>query len=337
MAHSPVTVSRLSRALQLSEAGVWILVGVAAVLTGAALLRWTVARLRPGEEADRAWGSIVTWWALFLVLVLVLASGRIGVFLATLVVSLLLVAEALRLMDRSRLLPGAAAAALLLYAWAWLDWVTVYLVALPVAALVVAALGVVRRARLPSTASEGRPALHYPLLLTLIGPAYAFAAASLPAPREMPEAAMGWFLLLILLTELNDMAQAWWGRALGSRPLAPEISPGKTWEGLLGGVATTAVVALAVSPALTSWGRTEPSGVELGLPPWAWSVGLGVAVGFSGIAGDLAASALKRRAGVKDAGTLLPGQGGLLDRFDSLAVTAPVFFLLTWTLWSPAP
>ncbi|MFW6089339.1 MAG: phosphatidate cytidylyltransferase, partial [Gemmatimonadota bacterium] len=131
----------------------------------------------------------------------------------------------------------------------------------------------------------------------------------------MPESRFGWLVLLFLLTGMNDSAQAWWGRRLGSRPLAPRLSPAKTWEGLWGGLVTTVLVSTLASPALTSVGRGE-------------AAAFGLVVALAGTAGDLAASALKRRAGVKDSGAVVPGHGGVLDRFDSLAATAPVTFVV---------
>lgn len=116
-------------------------------------------------------------------------------------------------------------------------------------------------------------------------------------------------LTLLLLIELNDVAQYLWGRALGRHPLAARLSPHKTVEGAVGGVVTTALLACALRSAL-------------GLAAWpALALGGGVAV--LGIAGDLAVSGLKRAAGVKDSGTLLPGHGGLLDRLDSFLLAGP--------------
>lgn len=331
-----MTVDSLARVLRLSEGGVWVLTASAGVLGGATLLRWVARRRRPDDETGRAWRSIGTWWALFAILLLVLSSGRIGALVVTALVSLLLLGETVRLVDRRRLFPVLALGGVLLYLWAWLDWTTLYTSALPLTIAVLVAWETVLRMGLSSAVFTDRPTAHYPILVALIGPAYVFGAAALPAPGPTPGNGMGWFLLLILLTEVNDMAQAWWGRALGSRPMAPKLSPRKTWEGLVGGLATTSVVAVVVCPALTSWGRTEPPGLQLGVPGWVWSLGLGLVIGLCGVAGDLAASALKRRAGVKDAGGLLPGHGGALDRFDSIAATAPVYFLLTWALWFSA-
>lgn len=338
-----MTVHALSRLFGLSQAGLAVLAVAAAVLGGAAVLRRMAERRRPDDETRRAWRSVGTWWALFGVLLLVLASGPIGALLVAVLVSCLLLVETLRLVGRPGLLPVLSVAGALLYLWAWVDGVTVFTRVLPLAVVAILLWEAVARTGLLSGILARRPMAHYPAMMAMIGPAYVYGLAALPAPSHNTESEMGWLLLLILLTEVNDMAQSWWGRAFGLRPLAPILSPRKTWEGLLGGLGTTAASALVLCPTLTSWGRARPplvdpsAGVDPTLPLWLWSLGLGLTIGLAGVAGDLAASALKRRAGVKDAGTLLPGHGGMFDRFDSLAATAPTFFLLTWILWFSTP
>ena len=104
------------------------------------------------------------------------------------------------------------------------------------------------------------------------------------------------------------------GRLVGRRRLCPRLSPGKTVEGLAGGLAMALVVALFLG-FLTRWNDTGMLGL----------VGLSTAVGA--VVGDLAFSAVRRRAGVKDFSGLLPGHGGVLDRFDSLLVATPMFVL----------
>ena len=99
------------------------------------------------------------------------------------------------------------------------------------------------------------------------------------------------------------------GAAFGRHPLAPQISPKKTVEGLIAGVVGTAAF-------MTLWRL-------LGLIPTELAVAMVVAVGLIGQLGDLVESSIKREAGVKDSGTMLPGHGGALDRFDSLFAAAP--------------
>ncbi len=112
----------------------------------------------------------------------------------------------------------------------------------------------------------------------------------------------------------GDSAAYYVGSAIGRHKLAPAVSPGKTWEGAVANVAGGLLGASAVK--LTFFADLE----------WRHAVALGLALSVVGQLGDLFESALKRGAGVKDSGTLLPGHGGFLDRLDSLVVNGPVLF-----------
>ncbi|KAB7627921.1 phosphatidate cytidylyltransferase [Alkalilimnicola sp. S0819] len=129
-----------------------------------------------------------------------------------------------------------------------------------------------------------------------------------------------WLFLLLLLITSADIGAYFAGRRFGRRKLAPRVSPGKTWEGLLGGL-VLALVAMSIAHGL--FGRGELNYAVL-LP-----VGL-VTVLFS-VVGDLFESMIKRQRGVKDSSALLPGHGGVLDRVDSITAAAPWFALgLMW-------
>jgi phosphatidate cytidylyltransferase len=114
----------------------------------------------------------------------------------------------------------------------------------------------------------------------------------------------------------TDAAAYFVGRALGRIPLAPRVSPNKTVEGLIGGVVGGVVLGVVVA-------RLLPSGLGL-----RHAAGLAALVALAAVFGDLSKSVLKRAAGVKDSGTLLPGHGGALDRFDGLLFAAPLLYLL---------
>ena len=122
-------------------------------------------------------------------------------------------------------------------------------------------------------------------------------------------------LLVILTVALSDTAQYYSGRMFGTHLLAPGISPKKTVEGAVGGLAGGAL-ALGI---IGSWWLPSVS-----LP---WRLGLGVALVVVGIVGDLFESLLKRSVGVKDASSVIPGHGGVLDRIDALLFAAPVFYV----------
>ena len=120
-------------------------------------------------------------------------------------------------------------------------------------------------------------------------------------------------LWLVLLVIAADIGAFFVGRSLGKHKLAPQVSPGKTWEGALGGLAAVALVA---------WGGAA----YFGLPALP-CIAFGCAVGIFSVIGDLTESMFKRSAGLKDSGVLLPGHGGILDRIDSVTAAAPLYAL----------
>lgn len=307
-----------------------LLLAGAGFLLLSSLVRGGRLLLDPDDVRRERLRSLGTWWLLFLGTVVLLVLGRVAVLVAMLVVSLGLLGESLRLTGTGRHFPAAAALTGALYLGAGFGGSLLYTVVIPALAGCALAAQLLRRPA--GSRQEGVRRTSTGLLLSVTGPLYVVAVAQLPHPPGEP---LGWLVLLLLLTELNDIGQAWWGRAFGRRPLAPRLSPAKTWEGLLGGLATTAVVSVAVAPTITTWGRTLPDTLLPSAPAWSVTAALGVVVGVAGVSGDLAASALKRRARVKDSGRLLPGQGGLLDRFDSLAVSAPLFYALTTLVQRP--
>jgi phosphatidate cytidylyltransferase len=122
-----------------------------------------------------------------------------------------------------------------------------------------------------------------------------------------------WVLFALILVWVADIGAFFFGRRFGRIRLAPEVSPGKTWEGVLGGVALSSLVAIGGS----AWFHVP---LEVFLPLCL------ATVAFS-VVGDLTESLLKRFAGMKDSGTVFPGHGGVMDRIDSLTGAAPVLLL----------
>jgi phosphatidate cytidylyltransferase len=130
-------------------------------------------------------------------------------------------------------------------------------------------------------------------------------------------------LVLLGIVWAGDMGAYYGGRTLGRRPLAPRISPHKTVEGAIAGGATSLVAGVALARLLA--GETNPL-FGGGLVPLTVVI---LVTAVAGQLGDLAESALKRSAGVKDSSSLLPGHGGMLDRIDGLLFAAPMFYFLT--------
>lgn len=127
-------------------------------------------------------------------------------------------------------------------------------------------------------------------------------------------------LLALVIVWVADAGAYFAGRRFGRVKLAPQVSPGKTWEGFIGGM--TAAVLVTVAGAVT-----------LGYPVAA-AISLGLSVAAISVVGDLTVSMFKRHSGLKDSGRLIPGHGGVLDRIDSVSAAAPLFLLeAAWLGW----
>ena len=137
-------------------------------------------------------------------------------------------------------------------------------------------------------------------------------------------------LFPLVVTWVGDIAAYIAGSLWGHRRLLPAVSPGKTVEGTVAGILTAGAAGLFFAT-----GAAEPF-VLLGVEP-GWLPGIALLIGVGGLAGDLAVSLLKREAGVKDAGALLPGHGGVLDRLDSVLVTLPLAYAALQLAGSVSP
>lgn len=133
---------------------------------------------------------------------------------------------------------------------------------------------------------------------------------------ENPNAGMVLVLAIFAITAATDIGAYFAGRAIGGPKLAPTISPGKTWAGLAGGMLAAALVSAIFAPIVP-----YPASAATALV-------IGLALALVAQIGDLFESWLKRRAGVKDSGALIPGHGGILDRVDGLVFAVPVYTLL---------
>ena len=161
----------------------------------------------------------------------------------------------------------------------------------------------------------------------LVGPIYVgFLLSHSLVLRELegPEAlGRSWLLFALLVTFATDTGAYFAGRSLGRRRMAPRVSPGKTWEGAAGGFLSGVVAALALGQLL-----------DLAIPWWQVAV-IGATVGVVAQWGDLLESALKRISDVKDAGSMIPGHGGVLDRLDSVVISLPAVYYLVATVFRP--
>ena len=203
--------------------------------------------------------------------------------------------------------------------WIYLEWYGLFIIFIPVYMFLLLPL---RMVIIGQTEGYIRAigTVHWGLMLTvfcLSHTAFLLILREAGSPGDHP--GVGLVLFLVIMTQLNDVCQFLWGKSLGRAKILPKVSPGKTWAGFVGGVATTTVVGWQVGPFLTILDQSQ-------------SLVAGLIIGIGGFVGDVNLSALKRDLHVKDSGSLLPGHGGILDRIDSLTYTAPLFF--HYVYWS---
>jgi phosphatidate cytidylyltransferase len=148
---------------------------------------------------------------------------------------------------------------------------------------------------------------------TTFGVLYPFLCLAFFVELGRGDAGFGYVVLYYGLAEVNDSAAYLVGSSIGRHKIFPRLSPNKTVEGVVGGVAATIAVAFALWFAVPHFGAARVAGA-------------GVLVALAGLAGDLFASRLKRRVGVKDYGDAVPTQGGVLDVYDAFIFVAPVFY-----------
>ena len=293
----------------------WTLAVILAVLTLASLAVKVWAD-RHGLAADAELRRrTCAWWAIVGLFGAALVLGRGATLVLLALVSFLALKEFFTLAptrqaDR-RALFWAYLAIPLQYYWVAAGWYGMFIVFIPVYLFLFIPL---RMVLIGETRDFLRSAgtLHWGVMVTVFGLSHAAYLLALPG-NVAPAGDIGLLLYLVVLTELNDVAQYLWGKGIGGRRVVPLVSPGKTWGGLLGGVATTMALAWAAGPYLTPL-----TGYQ--------ALAAGALIGVFGFAGDITVSAVKRDLGLKDTGTLLPGHGGILDRVDSLTFTAPLFF-----------
>lgn len=138
-----------------------------------------------------------------------------------------------------------------------------------------------------------------------------------PGTAAFPEAGRNFLFLTLFATFGSDTVAFFIGKAFGKHKLALQISPGKTWEGALAGIAGAIIISLLF---------TLDTSLQLPLSWWQ-AILLGLAISVFGQVGDLVESLLKRNSGVKDSGSIMPGHGGILDRIDSLLFSGVVVYL----------
>lgn len=314
--------------LRHDEATRWLFMGTLAVLLVAsivgALLKWRLAPDRPHSVIDNLNSRIKAWWVMVILIGLSFLFGKGGVILLFAFMSFAALREYITLAytrsgDHMALVMMFYVALPMQYFLIWIEWYGLFSIFIPVHIFLT--LPILASLRGDTTRFLERTAKmqwglmicvfcvsHVPALLTLEIPGYQGRNLLLIA-------------FLIAVVQGSDVLQYVWGKLLGRRKVAPELSPSKTVEGLVGGVASATLLGVGLH-AITPFTPGQAALIAL-------------AICLMGFLGGLVMSAIKRDRGVKDWGTMIEGHGGMLDRLDSVVFAAPMFFHVVRFWWVP--
>ncbi|MDR3393908.1 MAG: phosphatidate cytidylyltransferase [Parasulfuritortus sp.] len=290
--------------------------GIFALLVIASVIVTVLRRRYPERDYTELTARVNSWWVMASVFAAAMAlSPTLSLFFLGFV-SFMALKEYFSLVptrraDR-RVLFWAYLAIPLQFYWVAIGWYGMFIIFIPVYLFLLLPM---RMVLIGETAGflHAAGSLHWGLMLTVFNLSHMAYLLVLPQSVNPAGGGAGLVLFLMFLTQFNDVMQYVWGKLFGRHKIIPKVSPKKTWEGFLGGVATTTATAWLLAPLLT--------------PLTGWEApAAGLLIGLAGFIGDVNISALKRDLGVKDSGSLIPGHGGILDRVDSLTFTAPLFF-----------
>lgn len=302
--------------------------GVAAVLVVASVisqvLKLRVAKGQPHDAIDNLVARVNAWWVMVGVIAVAFFIGKWGVLALFAFISAAALREYLRVskvqaLDRKSVIYMFALFLPLQYALIAIEWYGLYSIFIPVYAFlllpVMAALTDDTDRFLERCAKIQWGLVicvfcisHVPALMTLGIPGFAGKQLQLIA-------------FLVLVVQGSDVLQYVWGKLVGRHKVAPKLSPSKTVEGLVGGVASATALGASLYW-ITPFTPLQAAGISF-------------AICMMGFLGGLVMSAIKRDAGVKDWGQMIEGHGGMLDRLDSLAFAAPVYFHFIRYWWTP--
>ena len=299
-----------------------ILASLGAALVIASLVGFALhVRFRGSESKpaiDNLNARIKAWWVMVLVAGAAFLAGRNAVILLFALISFAALREFITLTPTRRADRGALFASFFLalplqYGLIWMDWYGLFSILIPVYGFLILPILAVLSAD-PKNFMARTSETQWCLMICVYCISYVPALLNLTIPGYRDKSAL-LIAFLLLVVQSSDIFQYVCGKLAGRYKIAPEVSPSKTVEGLIGGVACATALGASL------W-RFTP------FTPWQ-AAGMALTIASMGFLGGLVMSAIKRDRGVKDWGHLIAGHGGMLDRLDSVCFSAPVFFHLT--------
>lgn len=294
--------------------------GILLLLIISSTLAWLLKSRARSEHARALFDHIIVrinaWWVMAGVLAVAFYGGLITTVVLFFVLSIIALREFLRLIPLHDVDKRLALLAFCVFTplqyWLVYDlWYGMFAILIPVYAFMVvpfvSALAGDTKNFLARTAN-----FQWALMLCVYSISYLPALLMLPFTHHYADRNIQLILYFVIVVQLSDVLQFIYGKLLGKHALAPNVSPNKTWEGLVGGITTATLLGVFLR-GLTPFSATQAAVICL-------------VILTAGFAGGLCMSAIKRDRGVKDFGNLIQGHGGVLDRLDSVVFSAPLFF-----------
>lgn len=306
------------------RATAWLLGGVFGFLTVASLIGYALGRRAAAPTASEGFRATTTnlnarlraWWIIIIFCWLALALGSKGACVLFGFVSFWGLREFLTLTptqagDHRALFWVFFVITPLQYFLVAIQWYGLFVILIPVYAFLFIPMRMAVSGEYENFLARAART-QWALMVCVYCVSHAPALMMLPLRTNNGASLLFFFLLVV---QSSDVLQYIWGKLLGRHQIAPRISPNKTWEGFLGGIASATALGTGL------WWATP-------FNPWQ-AAAMSLVTTLLGFAGGLTMSAIKRDRGVKDYGTLIQGHGGVMDRVDSICFAAPVFFHLT--------
>ncbi len=301
--------------LNIPQNSLLIMLTVLALLVVASLFRLIIEKNHPEKDYTELRQRIQSWWWMIGILFACMSLGTQYTIILFAFISFLALKEFLSIVptrqaDR-RIIFWAYLSIPLQYYFVSIQWYGMFIIFIPIYIFLFLPMRMVLTGETKGFI-RAAGVMHWAIMLTVFCLSHIAYLLVLPE-KNIDAGNIGLVIFLIFMTQFNDVCQYIWGKTLGKHPVIPKVSPNKTWEGFLGAMLTITLVAGFIGPYLT------PLSIKLSLLA-------GLIINVSGFIGDVVVSAIKRDLEIKDSGALIPGHGGILDRFDSLIFTAPLFF-----------
>ncbi len=289
------------------------------ILILATLLFFIIGKINPKANLSELKSRTRSWWVMAIIFIGATLINTTISYIAIGMLSFVAFRELYSILgfrdsDR-RAIFWAFIAIPIQYYLAYIGWYGAFIIFIPVVMFLFLPLRIVLKGDTKGII-KSISSLHWTLMLTVFGISHMAYLLSLPEIEGFNSGGRGLLLFLVFLTEINDVMQFTWGKLFGKHKIIPKVSPNKTWEGFLGGIISTTIIGYFLAF------LTPLSGFQV--------IFISFMIAISGFFGDIVMSSIKRDIGVKDMGTSIPGHGGVLDRIDSLAYTAPVFFHIVY-------